>query len=311
MKGLTYITTRINAYKKVYDNWISILKNINKGEKIIDVVLKDKSRGKCTIDCVIALVDLVNKFNFNPSKFHFESESLYYNDYKVIQDSYLSIIISAGGFIKEGEIWYNKKYNIRFINKINFNLFENFVLEQYNTEIEGEVVDIGANIGDSAIYFVLKGATHVYAFEPLFTVYKIALQNVKINNLEDKITLINAAISSKEGKTKVPSTVDIEESGGFTVTNEGDIEVPMLSFNNVRKMVKDPYLLKLDCEGCEADIIFSSELDFEKIFVESHEKITKIPHGELIKRLEEQYYRCEERIKIDSNTKLFYCTKLK
>ena len=309
MKSITYIITRINAYKKVYNNWFSILINVNKGEKLIDVILKDKSKGKCTIDCIIALADLVSEFNFDPLKFHFENENLYYNGYKLIQDSYSSVMISAGGFIKEGEIWYNKKFNVKFVNKINSSLFETFILEQYNTEIEGEVVDIGTNIGDSAIYFVLKGATHVYAFEPLPTVYNIALYNIKINNMEDKITLYNAGVGSREGKIKVPSSIAIEESEGFVTTNRGDVEVPIISFNNVRKKVKDPYLLKMDCEGCEADIIFSSELDFEKLFVESHQNITNIPHKKLIKNLEFQNYKCLERMRVDKYTRLYLCEK--
>jgi len=46
---------------------------------------------------------------------------------------------------------------------------ENLIYEQY--KILGvsnkDVIDIGANIGDTAIYFAVKGARHVYAFEPL------------------------------------------------------------------------------------------------------------------------------------------------
>lgn len=101
---------------------------------------------------------------------------------------------------------------MRFIEPINFSLYETFVLEQYNTEIQGDVIDIGANIGDSAIYFALKGASHIYAFEPLPSIYRIALQNVKINNLDDRITLINAGVASKEGKVKVPSSINVDES---------------------------------------------------------------------------------------------------
>lgn len=112
------------------------------------------------------------------------------------------------------------------------------MLEQYNTDIEGEVVDIGANVGDSSLYFAAKGASHVYAFEPLPLAYAVALENIKLNHLENKITLCNGAVGSKEGKIKVTSYIDINYSGLFSVTNEGNVEVPKISFGTVRMMVK-------------------------------------------------------------------------
>jgi len=311
MKGLISTIGRINSYRRVFENWLHVLSKLQRGEKNISVTLKDKSKGMCSIDCVIGLVNLVNNFNFDPLKFHFDNKgNLFYRNNIIIQDSLSSVMISAGGFIKKDNIWYNKKYNVKFVNNINPSIFETYIVEQYTTEIEGEVVDIGANIGDSAIYFALKGASHVYAFEPLPSVYEVALENIKINSLGNKITLINAAVGSKEGKVKVPSNINTEESGGFYIKNQGDVEVPRFSLNRINTMTRNPYLLKMDCEGCEADVIFSSELDFNKIFVESHQGITKIPHKKLIKRLEEQRYKCEERMKIDDNTKLFYCIKL-
>ena len=56
----------------------------------------------------------------------------------------------------------DKKFDIIWL------INENFIKEQYKwLDVEGKnVVDVGANIGDTAIYFALKGAKHVYAFEP-------------------------------------------------------------------------------------------------------------------------------------------------
>ena len=70
---------------------------------------------------------------------------------------------------------------------------ENFFGEQYKwLDVKGkDVVDVGANVGDTAIYFALKGAKHVYAFEPYPYSYNIAKKNIKLNHLEDRITLLN------------------------------------------------------------------------------------------------------------------------
>ena len=301
---------RIYAYKRLFRNWIQILSELRRNKDLIRVVMIDGSSNVCTIECIVTLADLVDLYNFDPEKFYFNKDGLFYSNNLIIRDSRGSILITAGGFIKDDDTWYNKKYNLKFsINTNYLALFETFVLEQYNTEIEGEVVDIGANIGDSSLYFAVKCASHVYAFEPLPSVYKIALENIKLNHLENKISLFNAAIGSKEGKIKVPSYIDADQSGKFTVTNVGDVEVPVIPFDKVREMVKDPYLLKMDCEGCEADIIFSSELDFEKLFVESHPNITNIPHKQLIKQLEYQDYKCLERMRTGKYNRLYLCEK--
>lgn len=45
------------------------------------------------------------------------------------------------------------------------------------------VFDIGANVGDSAIYFILTGAKRVIAIEPFTSHFKRLLDNVKTQNL--------------------------------------------------------------------------------------------------------------------------------
>ena len=309
MKGVIKTLRRVYAYKRLFRNWIQILSELKKNKSLIRVVLRDDSSSFCTVECLLTLVDLVDLYGFDPKKFHSDKDNLFYSNNLIIKDSTISILLTAGGFIYDGHTWHNKKYNLKFLDEVGYALFETFVLEQYNTEVEGEVVDIGANIGDSSLYFAAKGASHVYAFEPLPSVYRIALENVKLNRLENKISLFNAAVGPKEGKIKVPSYIDVNQSGGFSVTNVGDVEVPIIPFDKVREMVKDPYLLKMDCEGCEADIIFSSELDFKKLFVESHQNITNIPHKKLIKQLESQDYKCLERMKGDKYIRLYLCEK--
>ena len=56
---------------------------------------------------------------------------------------------------------------------------ENLVYEQYKIlDVSNkDVVDVGAALGDTAIYFALKGAKHVYAFEPYPYSYNIAKKN--------------------------------------------------------------------------------------------------------------------------------------
>jgi len=56
------------------------------------------------------------------------------------------------------------------------------------------VIDVGAFIGDSAIYFALKGAKKVIALEPHPGAYAEMLENIRLNNLEDRIIPVNAGL---------------------------------------------------------------------------------------------------------------------
>ena len=153
------------------------------------------------------------------------------------------------------------------------------------------------------------GAKHVYALEPVPNIYQIALDNIKLNRLEDKVTLINAAAGSKDGEILVSTNIDVKDSGKYSINNTGGFKVPMYSIRKIRDMVKDPYLLKMDCEGCEADIILNSELDFERIVFEAHYNITHVPHKKLLSKLKEEKYKCWSKMWLGYGVEIFECVK--
>src|SRR5579859_3164508 len=68
---------------------------------------------------------------------------------------------------------------------------ERFVQREYDVlDVQGAVViDIGAYVGDSAIFFARAGARRVYGYEPFATTYAAAVRNVVLNGLEDVIKL--------------------------------------------------------------------------------------------------------------------------
>jgi hypothetical protein len=65
------------------------------------------------------------------------------------------------------------------------------------------IVDIGAYIGDTAIYFALLGAKRVIAFEPYPLLYRILLENINLNNLGDQIKAKNVAVWGGFGEMKL------------------------------------------------------------------------------------------------------------
>ena len=152
---------------------------------------------------------------------------------------------------------------------------ENFCNEQYaSLNVEGkDVVDIGANIGDSAIYFALKGAKHVYAFEPYPYSYNLAKKNIQLNSLNDKITLLNEGCSmggfvTIKDETKNYGGTDLKsfKSGKKIKISSLDEIVDRFKLQNAA--------LKIDCEGCEYATILNTKnetlLKFDRIIMEYH-----------------------------------------
>ena len=136
------------------------------------------------------------------------------------------------------------------------------------------VLDIGANIGDSAIFFALNGAKHVYAFEIVPSTAQLCKENVANNGLAEKVTVINLGVG-KSDRIKVLS--NIRADGGYQVREdtEGDTEIEIKSLEQVIDELKiTDAVMKIDCEGCEYDVISPSNIDslrrFSHIMGEYH-----------------------------------------
>ncbi len=156
-----------------------------------------------------------------------------------------------------------------------FLIEENFINEQYKwLSVRGKtVIDIGAGIGDTAIYFSLGSARHVYAFEPYPYSYRLAARNIKANGLDDRITLLN------EGCGVSGSTILSESrrsnSGSDLRPSASGSRIMVADLNSITKRfkVKDA-VLKMDCEGCEYQTIMNAENKtlrrFSQIMLEYH-----------------------------------------
>ncbi|MFP3172421.1 MAG: FkbM family methyltransferase [Acidilobus sp.] len=158
-----------------------------------------------------------------------------------------------------------------------------------------DVIDVGASVGDSALYFVLNGARKVIAVEPLPNVAKCAEENVRLSGAADKVKVLNAALSDEP--VSVPCDYDLLLSRYFsTLKDSGTCKVPGVTLGDLLSMVEDPYLLKMDCEGCEAQVILGPERErlraFEHIIVETHPYNTGVSSEKLLTSLKELSFEC-------------------
>ena len=148
-----------------------------------------------------------------------------------LQDLAVKHSILLKGRIKEKDGCFYFKYRGRklvFLNAFGFEAYplnEIFINEVYKKlNVKGKnVIDIGASIGDSAIYFALNGAKYVYGYE--------------INPKREYYSGINLKIN----RDCYPYIKEIEKIK--IVCKEYDGYLP-----------KDA-VFKIDCDGCEYSLI--------------------------------------------------------
>jgi FkbM family methyltransferase len=145
------------------------------------------------------------------------------------------------------------------------------------------VVDIGAFIGDSAIYFAGKGAKKIVAYEPNPHIFEIAKKNVQLNNLTNKIQVRQKAVSNKFGvrnfmfNTVYPSGSSMH----FKLENIVKFQVNTVPFSSITQELGHIGLLKLDCEGAEYEILPAAYKEgalsnVDKIVMEVHGPVEPI-----------------------------------
>jgi FkbM family methyltransferase len=153
---------------------------------------------------------------------------------------------------------------------------EQFVEDQYkDVDVNGRtVLDIGASIGDSALYFAMNGAKKVIALEPYPYTYKVAKANVRLNKLQNRVTVLNEACRAKPGTLLIDQNFQNNDRNSLKYFKDGKrINMTTLSLLAKKYGLKDA-VLKVDCEGYEYEIIDSASTEllrkFKTIVMEFH-----------------------------------------
>lgn len=123
------------------------------------------------------------------------------------------------------------------------------------------IIDIGAHVG---IFSILAGKTaknvKVLSFEPLPENYILLKQNIALNKLESHITAYEKGIGKKEERKKL--YIDPKNSGGHSlyIRSNHSKTISLISLKQVftQNKLKKADILKIDCEGAEFDIIYST-----------------------------------------------------
>lgn len=158
------------------------------------------------------------------------------------------------------------------------------------------VIDIGAECGDTALYYASLGAK-VLAFEPMPEHFRDMMKNLSLNpDLSKNIIAINCAIG-EDGELTFYQNKDGKVGGTSFLVNEHGNEanktiVKGLSFSSLFNEYKleDVYLLKMDCKGCERFLDSDVLNRVKQIKIEYEEKYNKMDIMSFLQKLESSMF---------------------
>lgn len=151
---------------------------------------------------------------------------------------------------------------------------EVFVDQQYKWLVDKlksntTIIDIGAYIGDTAIYFSqFDKVKRVLAYEPQLYAYNKAKKNTINNN---KIILYNKAIGREKEDVIIKN--GFSYAGSQIKTSKKGNTTDVIKLYNIINTIKTPIAIKSDCEGGEYNI-FNKDLNLDKVYaiqMEYHE----------------------------------------
>ena len=232
---------QLKPYYKLYKNWVYVLYSIYRQNDKIKLKLRSGA---------IEDMELKDVFDYTFKNYYY----------------------ITGGYMKINNL--KIKLNEGNTDIYNGDIGATFIREDYKwlKPSNHVIIDIGANVGDTPIYFISKGATKVIALEPFPYSYRLAKENILNNGYNDKIVLLNAGY----GKDSEVNVEDKLTGTGdeLTPSKEGGIKIKVFSM----KTLLDTYnlnsaLLKMDCEGCEYNLLREDSntlKKFKRIQIEYH-----------------------------------------
>jgi len=234
--GLLKITKR---YRKAYENWISVMW----------AIYRNKSRIKLKLRNGLQLEG-------SPHWARHISMLVYLGgDVRQVSDEFIKFVLDDRSVVLYGWL----RGDIR-------------LYDYYWLEVKGKrVLDVGTSIGDTVVYFALRGARQVVAFEPYPFPYGYALKNLEANGLKN-VKVINAGVSGHDGTVKVTKGETTIGSDLNASDEPNAVEVPIYSLDRVLEEYGPFDVIKMDCEGCEYDAIASSKRigEINQIQIEYH-----------------------------------------
>lgn len=228
-----------NLYRKTYENYVKVI--LNQYQKNFPIRANLKSGKKITAYTLDELA-LYALLTINSNMRYDENEDL------------LTVNLPSNFSSRKIEL-YGTKQNTDTILAFSNNEGTYDELDVTNKIL----IDIGACTGDTAIYFTLNGAKQVISVEPFPKNFEILQKNINKNHLNDKIIPVLGGCSSSKKELVIDPNF---KSGMRSILRQfpKGIKISTITLDEIIKkfQIKNNAILKLDCEGCEYDVILNA-----------------------------------------------------
>jgi len=140
-------------------------------------------------------------------------------------------------------------------------------------EAKGIAFDIGANIGYNTLKMGLT-CKKIYAFEPDDRSMKLLRKNIELNNLGEKVSLYDCAVSDKTGEVQF-YLAEKPNISSIHIKSKDMITVKSITLDDFCKRENVyPDFIKMDIQGAEVNVLNGMQniLDcsFPKFLIELH-----------------------------------------
>jgi len=127
---------------------------------------------------------------------------------------------------------------------------------------EGDLfVDIGANVGAYTVLAVSVAGARAVACEPLHASYALLLENIRLNQAQDRVVAFNVGVGGTEGTLAFTSSfgpkdhvVTAQETG----KREKTLKLPVRTLDSIVGD-RNPTMIKIDVEGFETEVVNGGE----------------------------------------------------
>lgn len=206
------------------------------------------------------------------------------------------------GLIKDEEVVYKLRNGLKFITRTDsldkWMIKEIFIDKPYHPiEISkgDKIVDIGAHIGTFSLLAGMKTGSDgkVYAYEPEPDTFELLKRNISINSLSNVVHAYNLGISKDKGKKKlhvctrenrvISYLSSFYQEHARSIINARIAKTIEVGCITLRDIFESNHLdrinvLKMDCEGEEYKILFSTQKKYiakiDKICMEYHDHLS-------------------------------------